>query len=57
MNLNPENLASIDARAVSALIANGEWDRALHRARMLARSIEWAMSDAGIAPTPVHIHD
>jgi len=57
MNFTFTNFARIDANAVAALIANGEWDRALSRANLLVSSIEGAMNELGIEPTPRHIHD
>jgi hypothetical protein len=51
------NFARIDADAVSRLIDNGEWDRALTHAEMLVRSIRGTMTDLGIEPTKFYIHD
>jgi hypothetical protein len=57
MNFTYANFARIDADAVSALVNNGEWDRALSRARLLVSSIEHTMAELGIEPTLVTIHD
>jgi len=49
--------ARIDADAVSRLIDNKEWDRALTHAEMLVRSIRGTMTDLGIEPTKFYIND
>jgi hypothetical protein len=49
--------ARIDADAVSALIANDEWERAYKRAQLLVSTLERAMAELGIEPVPSYIHD
>ena len=57
MNFTFVNFSRIDARSVSALIENGEWDRAHKRAQLLVGSIERAMEELGIEPTQSYIYD
>lgn len=58
--MNDTNLTNIirsEANLVSDLIDNGEWDRALRHSRLVTDFIGLLMSDLGIEPMPVHIHD
>lgn len=57
MNFTFTNFASIDAIAVLDRIDNGEWERAYDRAQVLLTSIEMAMEELGIKPTPIYIND
>jgi len=56
-NRNYTRIAISTARLVLALVLNGDWDRALTHARLLVYTIEGAMDENGITPTPVTIHD
>lgn len=54
---NLTNTIRSEAKFVLDLIDNGEWDRALRHSRLVTNFIGLLMSDLGIEPMAVHIHD